>query len=126
MKVFHQSQYPDVTDLTGYKTKSLGLLVTVRWCFLAERKKINWVFESFNESLLTASQHTSLSYSAFTILSILLSVYQRFEEWIAHHTMLAVSKSVFVFVIELTCFIDNLIPKFFRFSMKHLLYFRFF
>ena len=124
--MLHQSQYPDVTDLTGYKTKSLGLLVTVRWCFLAERKKINWVFESFNESLLTASQHTSLSYSAFTILSILLSVYQRFEEWIAHHTMLAVSKSVFVFVIELTCFIDNLIPKFFRFSMKHLLYFRFF
>lgn len=106
--MLHQSQYPDVTDLTGYKTKSLGLLlVTVRWCFLAERKKNNWVFESFNESLLTASQHTSLSYSAFTILSILLSVYQRFEEWIAHHTMLAVSKSVFVFVIELTCFIDN-------------------
>ena len=125
--MLHQSQYPDVTDLTGYKTKSLGLLlVTVRWCFLAERKKNNWVFESFNESLLTASQHASLSYSAFTILSILLSVYQRFEEWIAHHTMLAVSKSVFVFVIELTCFIDNLIPKFFRFSMKHLLYFRFF
>ena len=107
MKVFHQSQYPDVTDLTGYKTKSLGLLVTVRWCFLAERKKNNWVFESFNESLLTASQHTSLSYSAFTILSILLSVYQRFEEWVAHHIMLAVSKWVFVFVIELTCFIDN-------------------
>lgn len=40
MKLFHQSQYPDVTDLTGYKTKSLGLLLeTVRWRFLAERKK---------------------------------------------------------------------------------------
>ena len=102
MKVFHQSQYPDVTDLTGYKTKSLGLLLeTVRWCFLAERKKINWIFESFNESLLTASQLTSLSHLAFTILSILLSVYQRFGEWVAHHTMLAVSKWVFVFIINL-------------------------
>ena len=75
MKVFHQSQYPDVTDLTGYKTKSLGLLLeTVRWCFLAERKKINWIFESFNESLLTASQLTSLSFSIHYTFNIIVSI----------------------------------------------------
>ena len=75
--LFHESvssvsDMPLITDLIGSTTKLLRLMLeTVWWCCLSEQKKNNWVFDSFNESLVAARQLTSL----FNLASIISSIF---------------------------------------------------